>query len=72
MKDKKALLVKVDLLVRVVVDSDVDPEIDSEFEMAVMASIKSRMQEEGISFIAEGIEDYNDDTENPYDSEYDD
>jgi hypothetical protein len=71
MEEKKALLVKVNLLVRVIVDSDVDPEVDSEFELAVMASVKSRIQEEGVSFIAEAIEDYNDDIENPYDSEYD-
>jgi len=70
-EEKKALLVDVNLKVRVIVDTDVDPETDPEFEEAVFNAVKSRIAEEGVSFIAEGIEDYNDDVENPFDPEYD-
>lgn len=69
--NKKAMLVDVNLKVRVIIDESVDPEVDPEFEEAVMNAVRSRMSEEGISFIAEGIDDYNDDKENPFDPEYD-
>jgi hypothetical protein len=71
-KDKTALTVKITLEVRVVVDDTWDLNIDPEFEQATMKAIKERMKEEGSDFIAAGIEDYQNDLENPYDPEYDD
>jgi len=69
--EKKAVLVNVDLLVRVVVDHNLDLDYDQEFEEVVAEAVKTRLKEEGVSFIAEGINDYRDDTEDPYDPEFD-
>jgi hypothetical protein len=68
---KKAYLAKVDLLVRVIVDDHIDPE-GEEFGEIVYNATNKRMKEEGISFINEGIDDYEEDIENPYDPDYDD
>ena len=68
---KKAVLVNVDLLVRIVIDDFVDMDHDPEFEELVTDAVKARLKEEGVSFIAEGINDYREDRENPYDSEFD-
>lgn len=68
---KKAILVNVDLLVRIIIDDSIDPDIDPEFDEAVTNAVKGRLSEEGISFISEGISDYNDDKETPYDPEFD-
>ena len=71
MASKKAITVDVNLKVRVVVNDTVDPNTDPEFEEAVTNSVRGRLAEEGISFIAEGINDFNDDKETPFDPEYD-
>lgn len=68
---KKAVLVKIDLLVRVIVDEDMDLDIDPVFDELVTNAVRARLSDEGISFIAEGIDDYNDDKETPYDKEWD-
>jgi hypothetical protein len=68
---KKAVLVNIDLLVRVIVDDFVDLDVDPEFDEVVTNAVRGRLSEEGISFIAEGINDYREDEENPYDPEYD-
>lgn len=70
-KEKKALLVDVNLKLRVIVNEDVDPNMDEEFEEAVLLNVKHRIKEEGRSFIAQGIDDFNDDIENPYNKEFD-
>jgi len=68
---KKAVLVDIDLIVRVIVDEELDMDIDPMFDEIVTNAVRSRLSDEGISFIAEGIDDYNDDLENPYDPEWD-
>lgn len=68
---KKAYLVDVNLKIRVITEDHIDPE-GEEFGEAVYNSVNKRMKEEGISFINEGIDDYKDDKENPYDPDYDD
>lgn len=68
---KKAVLVDIDLTIRVIVDEEMDLDIDPEFDETVTNMIRQRLAEEGISFIAEGINDYRDDNECPYDPEYD-
>ena len=69
--NKKAMLVRVNLLVRIIIDDRVDPDVDKEFDETVAAVIKNRLSEEGVSLISEGIFDYEDDLENPFDPEYD-
>jgi len=70
--NKKAVLVTVELEIRVIVDEVTDPDVDyKEFNEAVHLRMTKRMKEEGGTFIGEGISDYNDDLENPYDSEFD-
>ena len=71
MKPKKAYLVDVNLIVRVVVDAEVDPNTDEEFDMAVLRNIQKRIKEEGLEFISENIEDFNEDIECPFDPEFD-
>lgn len=71
MAKKKAMLVNVDLLVRVIIDDSVDPDYDDFFDEIVTNAVRQRLADEGISFIAEGINDYRNDEENPYDPEYD-
>ena len=68
---KKAMLVNIDLLVRVIVDDFVDPDVDPEFDETVTNAVKARLADEGVSFISEGINDYRDDEETPYDPEFD-
>jgi len=68
---KKAMLVNIDLLVRVIIDDSVDPDVDPEFDEAVTNAVRERLADEGISFIGEGINDYRDDEQDPYDPEYD-
>lgn len=70
-ENKKALLVDVNLKVRVIVDESVDPDVDPEFEEAVQEAVRHRMSEEGISFIASGIDNYDDDKINPFDPDFD-
>tara|TARA_R110002020_G_scaffold29571_13_gene93252 strand:- start:1518 stop:1730 length:213 start_codon:yes stop_codon:yes gene_type:complete len=68
---KKAMLINIDLLVRIIIDDTVDLDHDPEFEEIVTEVVKNRLREEGVSFIAEGINDYREDEENPYDTEFD-
>ena len=72
MKDKKALLVNIDLQVRVVIDEHIDPNMDPEFDEMVKKAVDKRLKEEGVSFIGENIQDFNPDEENPYNPEFDD
>ena len=71
-KNKKAVTVDVNLKVRVIVDSDMDLDFDPKFEEIINTAIKDRMFEEGTGFIGQGIDNYEDDKENPFDPEYDD
>jgi hypothetical protein len=70
-KNKKAYLVDVNLCLRITIDEDLDPNIDPEFDQAVVDKIKSRMQEEGDDFLKASIHQYEDDTECPYNSKLD-
>ena len=69
---KKAILVNVEFTLRVVVDQDIDPNVDPEFEKAVKDRLLFRIKEEGTKFISEHIEDFYDDLKNPYNPEFDD
>jgi hypothetical protein len=72
-QNKKAYLVDVDLVIRLIMDDKLDPAIDyKDFDKAIYKAIKSRMEEEGMSFITEGITDVEEDESCPYDPEYDD
>lgn len=72
-KEKTAYIIDVDLVIRLVMDSKLDPVIDQkEFDNAIYKAVKSRMDEEGKSFIIEGITDIEEDETCPYDPEYDD
>ena len=68
---KKAVLVDINLRVRVIVNEDMDLDIDPVFDELVTNAVRNRISDEGIAFIAEGIDDYNDDKETPYDKEWD-
>ena len=70
--NKKAYIVNIDLVIRVTLDETLDPNIDPEFDKAVIDNFKSRLKEEGDSFITENIAEYNTDKECPYDPEFDD
>ena len=70
MTPKKAILVDVELQVRVVVDEQVDPNIDKEFDEAVQKKILESIKNDD-TFISENIVDFDDDLETPYDQEYD-
>lgn len=63
---KKAMLVNINLLVRVIVNNSIDPDVDPEFDEAVTNAVRRRLADEGISFIGEGINDYRDDEQDPY------
>ena len=68
---RKALLVNVNLQVRVIIDENkVDPETEALDEI-VADKVRDRLKEEGTSFIGENIEDYNDDVENPFNPDFD-
>lgn len=69
--DKKAYLVDVNLKLRIVIGSDIDPNTDEEFDKEVLRNIQKRIKEEGLEFISENIEDFNNDTECPFDPEFD-
>ena len=72
-ENKKAYLVDVDLVIRLIMDSKLDPVLDyKDFDKAIYKAIRSRMEEEGMSFITEGITDVEEDESCPYDPEYDD
>lgn len=72
-EDKKAYLVDVDLVIRLIMDSKLDPTLDyKDFDKEIYKVIISRMEEEGMSFITEGITDVEEDESCPYDPEYDD
>lgn len=72
-KDKKAYLVDIDLVIRLIMNDKLDPVIDyKEFDKEIYKAVKSRIEEEGMSFITEGITDVEEDESCPYDPEYDD
>jgi len=60
---KKKYKVYVDLLVTVEVNENIDPNgIDSnDFDTEVANTIRHRMEEEGLSFISEGISNWEED-----------
>lgn len=70
-KNKKAYLVDVSFRVRVVVEENVDPDFDVEFDREVYNKLKVIMAE-GVSGIADNIETYEEDEECPYNPETDD
>ena len=59
--ESKKYLVNVDLKVSISIPEHYDPEMDPEFDEAVVAAVKKRLEEEGPSFIIEGISDYEED-----------
>lgn len=68
---KQAYTVTVNLKIRVLAENDIDPNIDPEFDEATLKAINRRIKEEGTQFISENIEDFELDTESPYDPEFD-
>lgn len=68
---KTAYLVDVSLLVRVVIDDRLDPDIDPEFNQAVINKVRKIVLEDPTS-IAENITDWNEDEEVPYDPDQED
>lgn len=71
MRQKTAYMVDVDLKIRVVVNENLDPNMDREFDQAVLDRIKHRIKEEGLPFISNAINDFQDDIDNPYNPEVD-
>lgn len=72
-KGKKAYIVDIDLVIRVIADENLDPNIDyKDFDKMIFEKFKSRLEEEGSSFITQGIADIEEDEDCPYDPEYDD
>jgi len=65
-EDKTAYLVDVNFKVRVVVDSDLDPDIDPEFNQAVINKVRQIVAEDPSS-ISENITECELDEEVPYD-----
>jgi len=63
-QNKKAVLVDITLQVRVIVDEDMDME-GREFDKIVTNDILLLANTKS-NFIADGIQDYNDDTVNPF------
>ena len=73
MKNKKAYIVDIDLIIRLVMDEKMDPVLDQkEFDKAIYKAVKLRLEEEGVSFISEGVTDIEEDETCPYDPKYDD
>ena len=70
-ENKKAYLVDVCLRVRVIIDDRLDPDIDPEFNQAVINKVKEIVLEDPIS-IAENITDWDEDEEVPYDPDQED
>jgi len=70
-KKQKAYTIDIGLIVRIVIDENLDPNVDNEFDQAVFKAVKKRIKEEGVSFISEGISNFHDDVETPYDPEFD-
>lgn len=68
----KALLVNLDLMVRVIVPDDATPEdiADAAANKAV-AYASDKMYGNGKSWVAEGVGDINDDVESPYNPDTD-
>lgn len=70
-KNKKAILVDLQLQVRVIITDDIDLESDDEFAQATEKVLKERIKEDPTYFINEHIVNYEDDIKNPFDPEHD-
>ena len=68
---KVAYEVKVNFLIRIITTDNIDPEMDPEFNEATFAALKKKFRDEGVQFVADNIEDYNFDEDNPYDVKID-
>lgn len=55
---KKSYKVEVNIKVEIEIPEHYDPEMDPEFDEAVTAVIKKRLEEEGVNFISEHIVNY--------------
>ena len=60
---KIAYEVKVSFLVRVIVPDNIDPEMDPEFNIATTMALKKKL---GVQYVADNIEDYNINEDEPY------
>lgn len=69
--EKKAYLVDISFRVRVIVDENCDPNVDPEFDRNVFTKLRTIMSE-GVTGISDNIENWEEDTEVPYDPELDD
>ena len=70
--NKKAVTVTLTIDLRIIVDTTLD--LDSDYDdlnKATLKVIQERIKEEGVELIGESITDYYEDTDNPYDPEYD-
>ena len=69
---KKAVIVTTELMVRVIIDDHIDPDVDHEvFDKLVLKKVQEKLKIEGVSAITENIIDIYDDTEVPYNPEID-
>jgi hypothetical protein len=72
-KDKKAVLVEVNLLARIIIDEDIDMDSDiEEVNKVITKEVKKLIENKGDFYIGEGIENYQLDVTNPYNPETDD
>ena len=65
---KIAYEVKVSFLLRVIVNDNIDPEMDPEFNEATHRALKRKLN---VQHVADNIETYNEDDNFPYNPRYD-
>ena len=70
---KKAISVSLDLNIRVIIEDTLDPELDhEEFDKILLKALKKKLEEPNPeSYLGENISTYQDDTQYPYDPEFD-
>jgi len=60
---KVAYEVKVSFLVRVIITENIDPDMDPEFNKATYEALKRKLD---VQYVADNIEDYNINEDEPY------
>ena len=68
-KNKRvAYQVKVSFLVRIITTDNIDPNMDPEFNEATHRALKKKLS---VQYVADNIDDFNLDEDEPYDAQYD-